>query len=205
MAFARGADEWPDLSFARLASARMSKQVIVVSGSLRQASFTTALCRAVCALHVGDRTGSDGEVSFVLRDYVRVLPHYDGDLDTDTPPQVVAEMRAELAASHAVLIGTPEYNYNIPGGLKNFIDWASRPFAKHCLMGRRMGVFGCAPGERGGKASVEYLRNMIPLFGATLIGPELLFPKINTKIAADGTVDESVKVPLTALARELAA
>jgi chromate reductase len=177
----------------------MSKRIIVVSGSLRKASFTTTLCRAI----VSDAS-HDGVAEFVLRDYVRELPIYDGDLDTDTPPAVVSDMRRELSESHAVLIGTPEYNYNIPGGLKNFIDWASRPFAKHSLIGRRMGVFGCAPGERGGKASVEYLRTMIPLFGATLVGPELLFPKINTLIAADGTVDPSVMGPLSELARELA-
>ncbi len=177
----------------------MSKKVIVVSGSLRKASFTTALCRAIVA-----NASHDGAAEFVLCDYVRVLPVYDGDLDTDTPPAVVADMRRELSESHAVLIGTPEYNYNIPGGLKNFIDWASRPFAKHSLIGRRMGVFGCAPGERGGRASVEYLRTMIPLFGATLVGPELLFPKINTLIAGDGTVDASVMGPLSELARELA-
>jgi chromate reductase len=175
----------------------MVKRIIVVSGSLRKASFTTALCRQVCAVH-------DTDADFVLRDYVRDLPTYDGDLDTDTPPAVVAEMRSELAESHAMLIGTPEYNYNIPGGLKNVIDWASRPFAKHCLIGRRIGVFGCSPGDRGGKASVEYLRNMIPLFGATLVGPELLFSRINTKIATDGTLDASVRDPLLALARELA-
>ena len=174
----------------------MTKNTIVVSGSLRKGSYTTALCRAIIA--------ESGSLGFVLRDYVRELPMYDGDLDTDTPPTVVAQMRRELSESHAVLIGTPEYNYNIPGGLKNFIDWASRPFAQHSLIGRRMGVFGCAPGERGGKASVEYLRNMIPMFGATLVGPELLFPKINTLIAADGKVDASVMTPLLALARELA-
>ena len=177
----------------------MTKRIIVVSGSLRKASFTTALCRAIVA-----DASCKGAAEFVMRDYVRELPIYDGDLDTDTPPPVVADMRRELSESHAVLIGTPEYNYNIPGGLKNFIDWASRPFAKHSLIGRRMGVFGCAPGERGGKASVEYLRTMIPLFGATLVGPELLFPKINTLIAADGTVDPSVMGPLSELARELA-
>lgn len=174
----------------------MTKNIIVVSGSLRKGSYTTALCRAIIA--------ESGALGFVLRDYVRELPMYDGDLDTDTPPTVVAQMRRELSESHAVLIGTPEYNYNIPGGLKNFIDWASRPFAQHSLIGRRMGVFGCAPGERGGKASVEYLRNMIPMFGATLVGPELLFPKINMLIAADGKVDASVMTPLLALARELA-
>jgi len=177
----------------------MTKQIIVVSGSLRAGSFTTALCRAIVAGASGD------SATFVMRDYVRELPIYDGDLDTETPPRVVADMRRELAESHAVLIGTPEYNYNIPGGLKNFVDWASRPFAKHSLIGRRMGVFGCAPGDRGGKASVEYLRNMIPLFGATLVGPELLFPKINTKIGTDGSVDGTVLAPLLALVSELAA
>ena len=184
---------------SRLASRRMTKQIIVVSGSLRAGSFTTALCRAIVA-----GASADG-AAFTMRDYVRELPIYDGDLDTETPPRVVADMRRELAESHAVLIGTPEYNYNIPGGLKNFVDWASRPFAKHSLIGRRMGVFGCAPGDRGGKASVEYLRNMIPLFGATLVGPELLFPKINTKIGTDGSVDGTVLAPLLALAGELAA
>ena len=52
---------------------------------------------------------------------------------------------------------------------------------------------------------MEYLRNMIPLFGATLVGPELLFPKINTKLAENGALDASVREPLLALARELAA
>ncbi len=175
----------------------MTKQILVVSGSLRKGSYTTALCRAVCGLQI------EG-AKFVMRDYVRTLPIYDGDLDTDTPPTQVAEMRREIAESHALLIGTPVYNYNIPGGLKNFVDWASRPYANHSFIGRRMGVFGCSPGESGGKQSVEYLRNIIPLFGATLIGPELLFAKIDTFVSADGAVDATVMGPLSALARELA-
>jgi chromate reductase len=86
---------------ALIASPPMTKRIVVVSGSLRKASFTTALCRQVCAAH-----GTDAE--FVLRDYVRALPTYDGDLDTEHPPAVVADMRRELVESHAVLIGTPE-------------------------------------------------------------------------------------------------
>jgi chromate reductase len=175
----------------------VTKHILVISGSLRKASFTTALCRAVCGLQIED-------AKFVMRDYVRTLPIYDGDLDTDTPPTAVADMRREIAESHAVLIGTPVYNYNIPGGIKNVVDWASRPFAKHSFIGRRVGIFGCSPGDSGGKQAVEYLRQITPLLGATLVGPELLFAKINTLIAADGTVDASVMGPLSALARELA-
>ena len=173
------------------------KHILVISGSMRKASFTTALCRAVCGLQI------EG-TKFVMRDYVRTVPMYDGDLDTDSPPIEVADMRREIAESHAVLIGTPVYNYNIPGGIKNVVDWASRPFAKHSLIGRRVGVFGCSPGDSGGKQAVEYLRQITPLLGATLVGPELLFYKIKTLIAADGTVDASVLGPLTALAHELA-
>jgi hypothetical protein len=65
-------------------------------------------------------------------------------------------------------------------------------------------VFGCAPGERGGKAAVEYLRNIVPLLGATLVGTELLFPKINSLLSPDGDLDPSVLSPLTGMANELA-
>ena len=191
----------------------INKQIIVISGSLRKASFTTAVCRAlVKEMNETQKASAGNKIEFVLRDYVRELPHYDGDLDisadinadTETPPAVVVDFRREMSEAHAIIIGTPEYNYNLPGGLKNVIDWASRPFAKHCLMGRRIGVFGCTPGERGGKAAVEYLRNIVPLLGATLVGPELLFPKINSLISPEGILDASVLSPLTELANELA-
>ena len=191
----------------------INKQIIVISGSLRKASYTTAVCRAlVKQMNETHKTQAGNKIEFVLRDYVRELPTYDGDLDvnpatnpdTHTPPAVVVDFRRELSEAHAVIIGTPEYNYNVPGGLKNVIDWASRPFAKHCLIGRRIGVFGCAPGERGGKSAVEYLRNIVPLLGATLVGPELLFPKINSLISPEGILDPSVMSPLTDLANQLA-
>ncbi len=158
------------------------------------------------------KASAGNKIEFVLRDYVRELPTYDGDLDisadinadTETPPAGVVDFRREMSEAHAIIIGTPEYNYSLPGGIKNVIDWASRPFAKHCLIGRRIGVFGCTPGERGGKAAVEYLRNIVPLLGATLVGPELLFPKINSLITSDDKLDASVLSPLTELANELA-
>jgi chromate reductase len=175
----------------------MTKRVLVVSGSLRKGSYSTAIARAVTRVSLAD-------ASFELYDGVRGLPHYDQDLDTESPPASVATLRSDLAGAHGVLLITPEYNYNVPGGLKNFIDWASRPFAKHSLIGRRMAVVGCSPGERGGKAAVEYLRNMVPLFGGTLVGPELLFPKINTLVSTDGAVAPEVLDPVLAVARELA-
>ena len=139
---------------------------------------------------VADAAGA--EVDFVLRDYVRHLPIYDGDLDTETPPPAVTDMRRELGESYAVLIGTPEYNYNIPGGLKNVVDWASRPFAAHSLLDKKIAVVGCSPGTRGGKASVDYLRSVLPQLKAQLVGPEVLIPAVNTLVDGNGTVDASV-------------
>ena len=183
----------------------INNKIIIISGSLRKASFTTAVCRAlVKEMNEIQKSSAGNKIEFVLRDYVRELPLYDGDLDTDTPPAVVVDFRREMSEAHAIIIGTPEYNYSLPGGLKNVIDWASRPFAKHCLMGRRVGVFGCTPGDRGGKAAVEYLRNIMPLLGATLVGQELLFAKINSLITPEGKLDASVMSPLTELASELA-
>lgn len=187
----------------------MTNKIIIISGSLRKASFTTAVCRAlVKEMNEIQKSSAGNKIEFVLRDYVRELPLYDGDLDvntdTETPPAAVVDFRREMSEAHAIIIGTPEYNYNVPGGLKNVIDWASRPFAKHCLIGRRVGVFGCSPGDRGGKASVEYLRNIVPLLGATLVGQELLFAKINSLISPDGKIDTSVMSPLSELASELA-
>ena len=195
-----------------ITSDTLTNKIIIISGSLRKASFTTAVCRALVEeMNEIQKFSAGNKIEFVLRDYVRELPHYDGDLDisaninadTENPPAVVVDFRREMSEAHAIIIGTPEYNYSLPGGLKNVIDWASRPFAKHCLIGRRVGVFGCSPGDRGGKASVEYLRNIMPLLGATLVGPELLFPKINSLITPDGKIDTSVMSPLTELAKEL--
>ena len=187
-----------------ITSDTLTNKITIISGSLRKASFTTAVCRAlVKEMNEIQKSSAGNKIEFVLRDYVRELPLYDGDLDNETPPAAVVDFRREMSEAHAIIIGTPEYNYNVPGGLKNVIDWASRPFAKHCLIGRRVGVFGCSPGDRGGKAAVEYLRNIVPLLGATLVGQELLFAKINSLISPDGKIDTSVISPLCELASEL--
>lgn len=162
----------------------MTTKLLAISGSLRSGSFTTSVARAAAALAP---EGCSLEVAegALLRD----LPHYDQDADTDsTPvPPAAAALRARLAAADGVLFVSPEYNYGIPGGLKNLVDWASRPFGKHCLMGKPVAVVGTSPGSRGGRASVEYLRMVLPALGATLVGDEVMLPAIGDSI--DVTTD----------------
>jgi chromate reductase, NAD(P)H dehydrogenase (quinone) len=168
----------------------LSYNIVALSGSLRKDSFTTAVLRAAVTLGPSD-------LSISIVDLVRELPLYDEDLADAGAGDA---MRSQIAAADGVLIATPEYNYNIPGPLKNWLDWASRPFGAHCLMGKSVACFGVSPGGRGGKASVEYLRTVVPALGAKLAGEELLIPSVKDHLdEATGTLSHEVAASLSAL------
>ena len=82
------------------------------------------------------------------RDPVPDLPLYSYDYDADFPPAARAFKEA-IAAVDAVLFVTPEYNRSIPGGLKNAIDWASRPYGKNSFARKPSAVIGTSPGTIG--------------------------------------------------------
>ncbi|MGC4945619.1 NADPH-dependent FMN reductase [Streptomyces sp. DT224] len=93
--------------------------VLAISGSLRADSHNTALLRAA-------RTVAPDGVSIDLYDGLRDIPPYDLDLDTpDLRPAPVTRLRARITAADALLIATPEFNYSMPGVLKNALDWVS--------------------------------------------------------------------------------
>ena len=78
----------------------MTNKIIIISGSLRKASFTTAVCRALVEeMNETQKSSAGNKIEFVLRDYVRELPLYDGDLDvntdTETPPAAVVDFRKQ--------------------------------------------------------------------------------------------------------------
>src|SRR3546814_11340896 len=75
------------------------------------------------------------------------LPLYSYDYDSDFPP-VARGFKDAIAAVEAVLFVTPEYNRSIPGGLKNAIDWASRPYGKNSFARKPSAVIGASPGDR---------------------------------------------------------
>ncbi|WP_276481132.1 NADPH-dependent FMN reductase [Paraflavitalea pollutisoli] len=99
----------------------MNIQLVGLSGSLRKGSYNTALLQAAAAMLPPD-------VSLTIA-AIDDLPLYNADLDKPAVadrPATVVRLREQLAAAHGILIASPEYNYGIPGGLKNAIDWASR-------------------------------------------------------------------------------
>jgi chromate reductase len=97
-----------------------SISVLGISGSLRRGSFNSAALRAAQELAPA---GVEIEVYEGLRD----IPTYDDDVRQQGFPPAAADLRAHIKAADGLLIVTQEYNYSVPGVLKNAIDWASRP------------------------------------------------------------------------------
>src|SRR3712207_1416089 len=112
--------------------------ILGLSGSLRASSHNTALLRAASTL------APDG-MTIELYDRLRELPPYDQDADGDVAPEPVRDLRRRIHEADGVLIATPEYNYSVPGVLKNAIDWASRPATASCLLGKPVAIMGAAP------------------------------------------------------------
>lgn len=119
-------------------------KIVGVSGSLRRASFNTALLRAAAGLMPA---GSELAV-----ETIHGIPLYDGDLEAaEGIPPAVAALKDKIAAADALLLVTPEYNNAMPGVFKNAIDWLSRPpaDAARVFAGRKVALIGASPGGFG--------------------------------------------------------
>jgi chromate reductase, NAD(P)H dehydrogenase (quinone) len=91
---------------------------------------------------------------------IKDLPLYSPDFDADYPP-VARALKQSIADVDAVLFVTPEYNRSIPGGLKNAIDWASRPWGKNSFARKPTGVIGTSPGAIGTALAQQSLRGVL--------------------------------------------
>lgn len=136
--------------------------VLVLVGSLRAASVNKDLADIAVA------TAPDG-VRLAVYQGLADLPFYNEDLDTDTPPEPVAALRAAAAAADAALVVTPEYNGTIPGVLKNAIDWLSRPYGSSALKDKPLAVIGAAQGRYGGTWAHDEARKSFGIAGPRVI------------------------------------
>jgi len=144
----------------------LTGEVLLVSGSLRRGSFNTALLReAANALPSG--------VGHAWLDGIAELPPYCEDDDDRRAPAAVERLRRAIGAAGAVLIATPEYNGSMPGGLKNAVDWASRPFPDNAWRDKRVAVVGTSTGIFGAVWAQAQLRTALGLAGARVIDAEL--------------------------------
>jgi chromate reductase len=124
-------------------------RILGISGSLRKASYNTALLRAAIAVAP---EGTHVEVADIS-----AIPLYDGDVHAKGLPAPVVTFREQIARADALLIVTPEYNFSIPRVLKNAIDWASRPPAQP-FAGKALAIMGASPTLSGTMRAQYHLR-----------------------------------------------
>jgi chromate reductase len=151
-----------------------------IAGSLRAGSYNRALLRAAVEL-------APAGLEIHVFDGLGAIPPYDGDVEAKGDPEPVAAFKRAIADADALLIATPEYNYGVPGVLKNAIDWASRPPGKSVLNGKPAAIMGASMAATGTVRAQLALRQTF-VFTETyaLLKPEMLVGRAQDKFSADG-------------------
>lgn len=160
--------------------------VLGFSGSLRKGSYNTALLRAAGELL------PEGMALEVFD--LALIPLYNDDVRLAGFPEVVQAFRSKLAAADAILIATPEYNYSIPGMLKNALDWASR--APEAPLNRKpLAMMGASSGNFGTVRAQLHLRQVcVSMNILPLNKPEVLVARAQEKFDAEGRLtDETTR------------
>jgi chromate reductase len=130
------------------------------------------------------------EVELLDPSVIKELPLYDADDDGVTPPVAVRRLRGAIRLADAVLVATPEYNGTIPGGLKNAIDWASRPRGDAALAGKPAAVLGATTGLFGAVWAQADTRKALGIAGAKVLEDEFPLGQADEAFRADGLLDE---------------
>lgn len=126
-------------------------RILGIPGSLRKESFNRATLRAATEL------APDGATVEVFE--LDGIPGFNQD-DEQNPPAKVVELKQRIRESDAILFVTPEYNYSVPGVLKNAIDWASRPYGDSAWSGKPVAIMGASVGTMGTARAQYHLRQM---------------------------------------------
>jgi chromate reductase len=143
-----------------------SIKILGIAGSVRKASFNKS------ALRAAQKLVPEG-ASLEIFD-IDGLPGFNQD-DEKNPPAKVTELKAKIRAAGAILFVTPEYNYSIPGVLKNAIDWASRPYGDSAWTGKPVAVMGASVGVIGTARAQYHLRQVFVFLDMEAVNqPEIM-------------------------------
>lgn len=178
----------------------MDKKVHILgfAGSLRKQSYNKAILAAALEMVPDDATLEVFDLEGI--------PPFNQDLE-DQPPDKVKEFKAKIRAADAILIATPEYNYSIPGVLKNAIDWASRPYGDNAFDGKPVAMMGASVGMLGtARAQYDLRRSFVFLNLLPLNQPEVMVPLVQDKVESSGRVtDEKTRKKIKELLQSLVA
>jgi len=156
-------------------------KILAVSGSLRAGSYNTSLLRAAV-----EAAPEGVEVELSEPSAIADLPLYDQDLGRGDALESVQRLRDEWGSADAIIFATPEYNGSVPGGLKNAIDWASRPQLEAALTNKTVAVVSASTGQFGGMWAQADLRKILGIAGARVVGDELPVTRVHERFDAAG-------------------
>ena len=140
-------------------------RILGIAGSVRRGSHNRRLLRA--AGHV-----LPPGVNLVEWEGLEGIPIFNED-NENSPPPAVEELFAAIEAADGLLIATPEYNASVPGGLKNALDWASRPFPDNVLRNKPSAVIGASTGLFGAVWAQAEVRKALKASGGLVLDSEL--------------------------------
>src|SRR5215207_7365496 len=171
-------------------------KILGIAGSLRKGSFNQSALRAAAELV------PDGAVIEIYD--IDGFPGFNQDQDQD-PPAKVKEFKQKIREADAILFSSPEYNYSVPGVLKNAIDWASRPYGDSAWEGKPAAIMGASIGAIGTARMQYHLRQvMVFLNMFPLNRPEVMIGNCTDKFDADGNLtDETTRKFIGGMLKEL--
>lgn len=178
----------------------MSKtiRILGIAGSLRHESYNRAALRAATQLVPEGATIETFELDGI--------PAFNQD-EEQNPPAKVAELKRKIREADAILIVTPEYNYSVPGVLKNAIDWASRPYGDSAWNGKPAAIMGASIGAIGTARAQYHLRQIMVFLNMFPINqPEVMIGNASERFDKDGNLtDETTKSFISQLLQNLVA
>jgi chromate reductase len=173
-------------------------RVLGIAGSLRRGSYNRMALRAAQELAPEGMTIESFDIT--------PIPLYNEDVRAQGFPAPVAEFRGRIKAADAVLFVTPEYNYSVPGVLKNAFDWASRP-PEQPFDGKPVAIMGASPGRFGTARAQYHLRQSCVFVNALPLNrPEVMIADAANRFDGEGRLtDESTRDMVRKLLAALAA
>src|SRR5690606_32168553 len=162
-------------------------RILGIAGSLRSESFNRAILREATKLVPEN---AEIEIFELMGD----IPGFNQD-DENNPPQIIADFKRKIREADAILFVTPEYNYSVPGAMKNVIDWASRPSGDNAFDGKAAATMGASIGNIATARAQYHLRQMFVFLNIFAVNqPEVMIGSATEKFDADGNLnDETTK------------
>lgn len=157
--------------------------ILGIAGSLREHSYNRSALRAATRL-VPDHA------TLEVFDRLGEIPPFNQD-EESRPPEVVADLKRRIREADAILFVTPEYNYSVPGVLKNAIDWASRPYGDNAWAGKPVAIMGASIGMIGSARAQYHLRQMFVFLDMHAVNmPEVMISNAGDRFDDNGNLTD---------------